>query len=181
MWGWLDSVVNGLKSVWEGIQSLPSLIANAISYLFDNVVNAITNVWNAIKDLGTTILDGIKAIFIPDTAVIRTNFDNMVATIKTKLGFNTGDLYALENIGSEPITDTKGSYSIAGVGTFNLTFLDTSFLKKGIEYFRPLLRGFIVLLLLLYNYKQILTLIGQDPNISHQAQSNYEKWKEGKE
>lgn len=148
---------------------------------FDNVVSAITSVGNFIKDLGTTIIDGIKSIFIPDTDVIRANFDNMVATIKTKLGFNTGDLYALENIGSEAITDTKGNYSISGVGTFNLTFLDTSFLKQGIEFFRPLLRGFIVLMLLLYNYKQILTLIGQDPNILHNAQQNYQSWKEGKE
>lgn len=165
----------------ESIQSLPQLIANAIAYLFDNVVNAITSVGNFIKELGTTILDGIKAIFIPDTEVIRTNFDNMVATIKSKLGFDTGDLYALENIGAEAITDTTGSYTISGVGTFNLTFLDTSFLKQGIEFFRPLLRGFIVLMLLLYNYKQILTLIGQDPNIAHNAQQNYQSWKEGNE
>lgn len=70
-----------------------------------------------------------------------------------------------ENITEEAVPDEKGNYTIPGVGTFNFTFFDASFLKQGVETFRPLLRGFIVLLLLLYVYREIMAFIGIDPNI----------------
>lgn len=103
----------------------------------------------------------------------------MVSDIQRSFGLQVDSLDWLVNgITEEPITDTKAEYTIFGVGTFNLTFLDSSYLKQGIEFFRPLLRGFVVFLLILFNYKQLLTFIGQDPSIAHNAQQNYQEWRD---
>lgn len=81
----------------------------------------------------------------------------------------------------EAIPDAKGDYNIPGVGNMQLTFFDTSFLKRGIEYFRPIIRGFLVLLLCFFHYKQVLTFIGQDPGIYSTTVSSIEaKQKEAK-
>jgi len=103
----------------------------------------------------------------------------MVASIQRSFGLQVDSLEWLVNgITEESISDTKANYTISGVGTFNLTFLDSTFLKQGIEFFRPLIRGFVVFLLILYNYKQILTFIGQDPSIAHNAEREYKEWRD---
>ena len=150
----MSSVVDKLGSIGESITSLPSKIVDLV-------------------------VEGIKGIFIPDTEEIKGQFTDMVANVERSFGLQVDSLDWLVNgITEEAITDTKADYTIAGVGTFNLTFLDSNFLKQGIEFFRPLIRGFVVFLLILYNYKQILTFIGQDPSIAHNAEQKYEKWRD---
>lgn len=56
--------------------------------------------------------------------------------------------------------NVDGSFTLHGVGTFTQTFADMSFLGDGIEYFRPYIRGFFVLLLLFYNLDEFLSFIG---------------------
>lgn len=46
-----------------------------------------------------------------------------------------------------------------------VTILDSSIVVKGINAFRHIVRGFIVLMLILFNINQFLALIGQ-PTIS---------------
>lgn len=100
----------------------------------------------------------------------------MVERIERSMGLETDSLeWFKDSIEEQPIEDIDGEYYISGVGTFNLKFFDTGFLKQGIEYFRPLIRGFVVFLLVLYNYRNVLSFIGQDPTIAHNA---YEKAKE---
>lgn len=143
-----------LGSIGESIASLPSKIVDLI-------------------------VEGIKGIFIPDTEEIKAQFNNMVSDIQRSFGLQVDSLEWLVNgVTEESITDTKADYNIPGVGAFNLTFLDSTYLKQGIEFFRPLIRGFVVFLLILYNYKQILTFIGQDPSISHNAEQNYNEWRD---
>lgn len=150
----MSSVVDGLASIWESIKSLPLTIAEKVG-------------------------DVIKGIFIPDTETIKGQFTDMVENVERSFNLQLNSLdWLVEGVTEKPLTDEKVDYTIPGVGTFNLTILDTSFLKQGIEYFRPLIRGFVVFLLILYNYKQILTFIGQDPSIAHNAEKKYEKWRE---
>ena len=125
------------------------------------------------------ILDGIKEIFIPDKDAIQADFDDMIESIENKLGLTTESIEILtENIVEVPVSDERSEYALPGVGTFSLTFMDTGFLRDAIAYFRPLIRGFIFLLLIFFNYKQVLTFIGQDPSIAHNAQQDYQSWKE---
>ena len=132
LWGWLDGVVSGLETVWKAITDLPMLIG--------------------IK---------LREIFVPDTSDIEATFQNGIDTISAKFGFPEFDLNALADSSVRP-DDITGDYDIPGVGTLNLTFFDSSFLIHGIEFFRPFIRGFLVLLLVFYHWRQWLSFIGHD-------------------
>lgn len=116
-------------------------------------------------------MDGIKEIFIPDKEVLQSTFNDCVKDIKMKFGFDTSVFEDLFD-GERPVEDVEGNYTISGVGTFKLKFLDTSFLKDGISFFRPLIRGFLVLMLLLYNIKQLIGFFGYDAGVV-QGRSEY--------
>lgn len=110
------------------------------------------------------MLDGIKSIFIPDAEGIKASFDSFVADLKAKFGFNT-DFFNDIAVGESPVHDEYVNYNIPGVGAFRLKVFDSSFLRQGVEYFRPLIRGFLVLLMALYNVKQVLSFIRQDAGV----------------
>lgn len=65
----------------------------------------------------------------------------------------------------QPVTDIEGDYYISGVGNFHLTFFDTKYFVQGVEYFRPFIRGFLVLLMALYNIKMVLGFVRQDAGV----------------
>lgn len=81
-----------------------------------------------------------------------------------KFGVDTG---FFENLftGEKAVDDIKGNVSIYGIGSFNSKFLDASFLVDGVSYFRPFIRGFIVLLMMLYHIKQIIGFFGYNAGV----------------
>lgn len=171
MWGWLNSVVDGLASVWQSLSDIPSKIADKLSSFFSDLKDAILGLPNL-------ILEGIKDIFIPDTAVIEANLDATVDNISSQLGvqFNTLDRLFDREAAPEDVTE---EYNLPGVGNLQLKFFDSDFLISGVALMRPYIRGFLVLLLCLYNWRQLMTFIGQDPSISAHAYNEYKDWKEG--
>lgn len=153
LWGWLSGLADKLTSVVENIKALPGLIIDGI-------------------------LNGLREIFIPDTVELENTLDAMVDNIGSQLGvqFNTLDrLYERE---AAP-EDVNIDYNLPGVGVLNLKILDTDFLIDGVAMMRPYIRGFMVLLLVLFNWSQVLSFIDQNPNIAHTAQQNYQEWKKG--
>lgn len=64
-----------------------------------------------------------------------------------------------------PVQDINTEYYINGVGTFNLKIFDTKYLYQGVEYFRPFIRGFIALLIVLFNVRSALSFIRQDAGV----------------
>ena len=137
-----------------------------------------TDVKDAILGLPNLILDGIKSIFIPDTAEIEAKLDATVDNIASQLGvqFNTLDRLFDREVAPEDVSE---DYYISGVGTLKLKFLDTDFLISGVALMRPYIRGFIVILLILFVWRQVMTLIGQDPSIAAHSYNEYKSWKEG--
>lgn len=120
-------------------------------------------------------MNGIKEIFVPDEQEIKDAFNGTIEDIERSLGVQLNSIEFLEGVTERPVQDIESDYSLHGVGTFHLKFFDTKFLTQGVDFFRPLIRGFIVLLLLFYNYRQLLTFLGQDPAIAHNAMNNAEK------
>lgn len=164
LWGWLSGIFGGLETIWEAVSNLPQLIADKIKGFFDDVVDAVEDVWDAILELPTLILEGIKAIFIPDTEYIDTAFNGFLDELKMKFGIDTGFFESLFQ-GESAVDDVEGNYNIPGVGSFNLTFLDSSYLVQGVTYFRPFIRGFLVLLMALYHIKQLLGFFGYNAGV----------------
>lgn len=149
-----------LKAVWEAIAAIPE----KISELGASVGEWFTDLGDKLLSLPATILDGIKAIFIPDTGYIEEKFQAFLTDIKMKFGINIDVFKGL--FGSErPVEDIEGDYSIPNVGTLNLKFFDTSFFVEGVTYFRPLVRGFLVLMMFLYHIKQVISFFGYDSGV----------------
>lgn len=109
-------------------------------------------------------MNGIKDIFVPDTTELNNEFNAFLRELKNQFNFDT-DFF--ENIATDgtPVQDVEEEYSISGVGTFKLKFFDTQYLYQGVEFFRPFIRGFIVLLLAFYNIKMLLGFIRQDAGV----------------
>ena len=143
------------------------------------IINSLTNLKESISSLPEKLKELLQSIFVPDQnelkETITTFTENLNHTFN--LAIDSKD-WLVDSFTEQAIEDEKSDYYINGVGTLNLTFFDTSFLKRGIEYFRPIIRGFIVLLLVFFNYKQVLTFIGQDPGMYERAKSAAEEAKQ---
>lgn len=161
LWGWLSGIISGLENIWEKITNIPSVITDWFATVYNTLFDKLRELGENIKSLPTTVLNGLKEIFIPDTADIEETFMKGVDAISAKFGFPEFDLDALADSSVQP-DDVTSDYDIPGVGTMNLKFFDASFLVQGVEYFRPFIRGFIVLLLVFYNWRQFLSFIGHD-------------------
>lgn len=107
--GLLSGIIGVLKSIWETIKNLPSLIANALTSLFQWIVDSIVamkdflgNLLRSIIDglislgqllvdalvtLGNFIIDGLKMLFIPDDSFFSEYFDKLYKFFSDKLGF----------------------------------------------------------------------------------------------
>lgn len=81
-----------------------------------------------------------------------------------KFSFDT-DFFESLFQGESAVEDTTVDYAIPGVGSFNLKVFDSKYFVQGITYFRPFIRGFIVLLLALYNIKQLIGFFGYDAGV----------------
>lgn len=157
----MSRIVDFIASILESIISLPLKIVEAfgLDTLFENVTNWLKDIFNKIADLPITILNGIKSIFIPDTVEINNQFNSTMQDLKNKIGIEVFDLENLFSSSNAP-SDISSDYNISGVGTMNLKFVDFQYLIKGVEFFRPFIRGFIVLLLFFYNIRQLLSMFG---------------------
>ena len=71
-------------------------------------------------------------------------------------------MYNLDNLfdKSAKPTDVTADYTIHGVGTMTLPFANYKFLADGVNFFRPYIRGLLVLLLFLFNVRQLMSLFG---------------------
>ena len=56
-------------------------------------------------------------------------------------------------------------YAIPGIGKFKLTVLNAEYLQQGVAYFRPIIRGFLVLLMFLFHVKQLISFFGYDAGV----------------
>ena len=159
LWNWLKDIVNGIGNVG-------TFIVNGIGDFFSTLWGWLKDIFDFIITIPQAILDGIKEIFIPDVEEIESIFHNSVNSIKSKFGFQEFHLDSLFGSSSTP-ENIESNYTISGVGSFNLTFFNTEYLIKGVNYFRPFIRGFMVLLIVFYNVKNYLSFIGHDISINN--------------
>lgn len=153
------------SSLLSGIGEFFSGLYDFLSGIFATLWSWLTSIYNAIVSIPGLILDGLEAIFVPDYEEINNEFTDFTSDMEDKFGFET-DFFNQVLTGEAPVTDIEGDYNIPGVGNMNLTFFDSSFFVKGVEFFRPFIRGFLVLLLAFFNIKMILGFIRQDAGVA---------------
>lgn len=149
-----------------------------MSGLFDKLKAVAEGIISLPLKIGEKILEILKDIFVPDVSEIENTMDTMVDNISSQLGVQFNTLDRLFDREAAP-EDVNQSYNISGLGTLKLKFFDSSYLIKGVALMRPYIRGFLVLLLVLFHWRNILSLIGQDPGIAFTAHHNYQEWKKG--
>lgn len=157
-------MLGGIESVWEAVTNLPGLIVEGLKSFFENIVTWLSSIWNAITNLPTLILEGVKAIFVPDTEFIKTAFNSFIDELKFKFNIDYSVFESLFQA-EQPVTDVNADYNLSGVGTFNLKFFDKTFFIQGVQYFRPFIRGFLVLMMLFYNIKQLIGFFGYNAGV----------------
>lgn len=158
MWNWLSSIVDFLAGIIESISQIPELIWNFFEGAFNNIVQFLSSIFNSLVSIPEQIFSFIKRIFIPDSDKIQESIDLLSNKFKDKFGLNSYDLSGILGTESE-ISNHSGTINICGY-EISATFLDVSYLIKGVNTFRPYIRGFVVLLLILYNINQLLGFIG---------------------
>ena len=131
LWDWLTRIVDGLSSIAQSILNLPGLI-----------------------------VEGIKSLFIPDQTTIQADVTRLADNFKAATGVSVVDFGSV--FGQEQKAgpgDVDGTIYIYGVGDISATFADFSFVSQAVDFFRPYIRGFFVLLLAFYNVNQFLAFI----------------------
>lgn len=125
----------------------------------DRVIEYLHNILEEIKRIPHDILEGIREIlsdiFIPNSSDIEADINDLKKSIFDSVGFDIEELEAtLSNVESEPIQDVYIDLKI-GDSTQRVKVFDTKFLIVGVNYFRPYIRGFIMLLMFFFVLNQI--------------------------
>ena len=120
-----------------------------------------SNLGTSIVSLGGTIVDGVIGIFVPDVDFIMGKIDYLTVEF-SKLGVGSLDMSAMFK-GEKALDDI--TIEIYGQ---TVTIVRMDIVNRAIQKFRAIIRGFIGLLLILYNYNQFMGLIGQ-PGITFGA------------
>ena len=157
----LSKITTKVESLKLGIDDLPLLIATNLSSFFANLVIKVTEVkdkvgdiFDNIKSLPETLFTKFTRLFIPDEDFMHSKILQLTDHL-TKFGIKTYDITSLF-AKEQAITSFEGTYRGKEV-----TFIDMRYLDLFLNKFRPVIRGFIVLCLMLFNVNQFLNLIGQ--------------------
>lgn len=164
LWGWLESLWTGLGTIWESITNLPGQIADLI-------------------------LSGIKAIFVPDMEEMKVEFEKFSESLKPETysedDIDTGVLpsilgafNSLNAEGARP-GDITGNINIGGITLENVTFASFDALETGVEFFRPIINSFLVIMMALFGFREFMSFIGQAPSMAHAANKAINNEKSG--
>lgn len=137
------------------------MVWNFFEGAFSSLGSVVSNIWDSVKGIPGSILDGLKWLFVPSEDKINKSIQTLSNTFKSTFGV---DSYDISNIfGTETeIADLQATISVGGY-EFTLTVFNVKYLVRAISTFRPVIRGFIIFLLILYNINQFLALIRQAP------------------
>lgn len=157
--------------LWEKLGELKDAIGGFFADLVGNIKGFFGNLIENMLTIPETIGDFIKDIFVPDKDETNAAFDRLRGSFDSLLV--SYDLKLLVG-SSKPI----GDISVTLYGQ-KMVLLRSEIVLKGINAFRSVIRGFLVLMLVLFNINQFLGFIGQ-PAISIIGGINaHEEVKEG--
>ena len=159
--GIIESIVQIPLSLWNYVKEIPGQVWGFFESAFSSLGDVVSNIWNAVKGIPDAILDGLKWLFVPSEDSINQSIQTLSNTFKSTFGI---DSYDISNVfGTETeIANQTATINVAGF-EFTCVVFDVKYLVNAISTFRPVIRGFFVFLLLLYNINQFLALIRQNP------------------
>lgn len=148
--GLLSSIINSIKDIINNIKNLGTTISNSFINLSQNIV--------------VGIADFVKSLFIPNESYLVTKKEQLEKSFSSLMGFNVSSVQTLfdsVNVSESMLVDEEFTINLHGVGNVKFKAFDNYFLLQGINKFKPILRGFITLMLIFFNMNQLLNVIGQ--------------------
>ena len=151
--GFLDRIGNAISGIFDTLQTLSKGVLGNLG-LFDG--------WKEfVEDMTRRVL---SEIFVPDADYIEEAFTSFLEELKMKFNFDTEMFESLFD-SETPVEDVYVDIDIPNVGNFNLKLLDTKFFVDGVTYFRPFIRGFLVLLLFFFHISQLIGFFGYNAGV----------------
>lgn len=137
LWDYLTSILDKLNYLGQSIIGLPGRMIELLSKLF-------------------------KEIFIPDGEIMKKIFDDLVKHIQSKFPFlNYSDKFINVFKGERFIEDISANLSLPYIGSFNFKIIESKYVNDGVQYFRSILRGWVILMMLFYHMNELFAFIGQ--------------------
>lgn len=122
----------------------------------------LTNIREVVKNVPGLVIDGVinglKSLFIPSDGFLDGKLEDLANSFYIKFGvepFDVSDVFGAEM----KINNIDGDYS-AGDVSYSGNFVNFGFLVRGVETFRPAIRGLIGLLIILFHFRQFFNFIG---------------------
>ncbi|MFZ1758850.1 MAG: hypothetical protein WAT96_07360 [Streptococcus suis] len=104
----------------------------------------------------------LKEFFIPDLEDMKKIYNDLVKNIQSKFPFlDYTDKFINMFKGERFIEDINAGLSLPYIGTFDFKIIEAKYVNDGVQYFRSILRGWVVLMLLFYHLNELFTFIGQ--------------------
>lgn len=119
-----------------------------------NVAQSIADIPSLIID---GILDGLAYLFVPDNDVLETEVQRLVDTITLSTGVEIVDYSVIFGSPSDKLDAITGANVYGLTGT--LSYVRFDWLVYAVRWFKPYIRGFVVVLLTLYNINQLLAFL----------------------
>lgn len=167
---WLKTILlNILESILNAILSIPDILTNILNFL-QNLLNQILegilsiptiliNIWNFLNGLVQNITTAIQqlftTLFVP--APITTTITPLITKITDKFPFLNTVPVLIETI-THPSCSSLDNVNVNIMGVSG-TIVDFDNLKNTSNWFKPIMRGFIWLLILFYAYRKVPAII----------------------
>lgn len=135
----------------DAVLTIPSKIKD----FRNDMVQKLRDIIDGILNLPEKIKDAIKALFLPSDGFIEGKIDHFRQKL-LGMGIDTYDMGSIFNK-EQPFEDI--TCTIRGQ---TVTIVRMDVVDKVVKKFRPIIRGFMWLMLVFYNINQFLHFIGQE-------------------
>lgn len=150
-----DHIKDIFSNMIDTVVSLPSKIKGYILDLRDTVLEKLRSIIQGILDLPDKIGDAIMGLFLPSDGFIEGKIQHFRDKLYS-MGIDTYDMGSIFNT-EQPFTDITCTIRGQTVIIVRMDVVD-----KVVKMFRPVIRGFMWLMLVFYNINQFLRFIGQE-------------------
>lgn len=164
LWNYIKDIPG---QVWEFVKQIPGQVWVFFENSFSTLTSVFKNTYDFVKEIPSKILDGIKSIFVPREEDVNNSIERLKTSFSNTFGIGDFDLSGVMGVSTE-ISNKSTEITILGY-TFNFSFFDVTYIKRAVNDFRPYIRGFILLMLALYNINQFLSFI----TAGHLSLGNY--------
>lgn len=164
LWNYIKDIPG---QVWDFVKQIPGQVWGFFENSFSTLTSVFKNTYDFVKEIPSKILDGIKSIFVPREEDVNNSIDRLKTSFSDTFGIGDFDLSGVMGVSTE-ISNKSTEITILGY-TFNFSFFDVTYIKRAVNDFRPYIRGFILLMLALYNINQFLSFI----TAGHLSLGNY--------